>query len=183
LATTSSPVLPSEAEASSSESLKPPGTPRSSSQENFHTHPSHQSGLPPQADRPKTPRHSISRLFPGPLISPLSSGLSAVVADSLRKGVDATSRKRSRVGLRRTKSGSQRLSHAGDYTDDEYGTSPLKQTTTAEGLSSSQRDEQSIWSGPGRARSLSNTLGDLFRGKRQRVDTSDNEEGVDPNQI
>jgi hypothetical protein len=32
-------------------------------------------------------RHSMSRMLPGPLISPLSSSLSAVVADSLRRGV------------------------------------------------------------------------------------------------
>jgi len=48
-------------------------------------------------------RHSISRILPGPLISPLSSSLSAVVADSLRRGVGLidgtpTRRKSTRLG-------------------------------------------------------------------------------------
>lgn len=173
-ATISSPVLPSEAQASSSESLQPPRTPRSSSHENFSVHPNLQSHpTPPPPDRPKTPRNSISRLLPGPLISPLSSGLSAVVADSLRRGVDVTTRKRNRMGIRRSKSGNQRLSQAGDVTDDEYSTSPLKHTWTAE--SSRSRDDGSIRR-TGRGRSLSNTLGDFFRGKRQKVDDDDNDE-------
>ena len=177
-ATTSSPVLPSEAQASSSESLQPHQFLRSSSHENLNTHPNLQSSpTPPQPDRPKTPRNSISRLLPGPLISPLSSGLSAVVADSLRKGVDATSRKRNRMGLRRSKSGNQRTSQAGDVTDDDYGTSPLKQTLTAQS-SRRSREDGSGWfqERSGRARSLSNTLGDLFRGKRQKLDRDENEE-------
>jgi hypothetical protein len=174
-ATISSPVLPSEAQASSRESLQPPRTPRSSSHENLTVHPNLQSHpTPPLPDRPKTPRNSISRLLPGPLISPLSSGLSAVVADSLRRGVDSTTRKRNRMGIRRSKSGNQRLSQAGDVTDDEYGTSPLKQTLTAES-SRTSKNTGSSWRG-GRARSLSNTLGDLFRGKRQKLDGDSNDE-------
>lgn len=177
--TTSSPVLPSEAQISA-DSLKPPRTPRSSSHQNIHTHPDQQTGpTPPQADRPKTPRNSMtSRMLPGPLISPLSSGLSAVVADSLRRGMGSTSRKRSRLGLRRSRSGSQRLANAGEMEDDEYGTSPLKQSTTAESLERpGETEEPSSWSTRAtRARSLSNTLGDLFRGKRQKVGTDPDEE-------
>lgn len=177
--TTSSPVLPSEAQTSI-DSLKPPRTPRSSSHQNIHTHPDQQTGpTPPQADRPKTPRNSMtSRMLPGPLISPLSSGLSAVVADSLRRGMGSGSRKRSRLGLRRSKSGSQRLANAEELEDDEYGTSPLKHSTTAEDLErSGETDESSRWStGTTRARSLSNTLGDLFRGKRQKVERDPDEE-------
>jgi len=48
---------------------------------------------PPRADEPspspnflRSARGSISRLFPGPLIPPLSSSLNAVVADSVRRG-------------------------------------------------------------------------------------------------
>lgn len=79
----SSPVLPSEAQTST-DSLKPPSnTPRTTSQGNVHTHPNHQTGpTPPPGDRPMTPaRHSISRMMPGPLLSPLSGGLAVVVAD------------------------------------------------------------------------------------------------------
>jgi hypothetical protein len=51
-------------------------------------------------DRPAgLSRNSISRIFPGPLISPLSSSLSAIVADTLRRGVDSPTRsRRSRLG-------------------------------------------------------------------------------------
>lgn len=177
-ATISSPVLPSEAQIGSSESVQPPRTPRSSSHANLSTHPNLQTHpAPPPPDRPKTPRNSISRLLPGPLISPLSSGLSAVVADSLRKGVDVSPRKRSRVGLKRTKSGSQRLT-AGEITDDEYGSSPLKQTLTAGSSTKSIRNDDSGWfqERRGRGRSLSNTLGDLFRGKKQKLDREDDED-------
>ena len=66
---------------------------------------------PPRADRPLTmTRTSISRMFPGPLISPLSSSLSAVVADNLRRGLDSPTRPRRRrdpSSLRASKS--QRL--------------------------------------------------------------------------
>ena len=178
--TSSSPVLPSEAQTPSTDSLKPP-TERSSSQANVHTHPNLQQGpAPPQgeAQRPLTPaRHSISRMMPGPLLSPLSGGLSVVIADSLRRGVDSPSRsrgfRRPRLGLRRTKSGSQRLSQPGDGADEELGPSPLKINETAQHISKSQPEEGGQWSKMTRARSLSNTLGDLFRGKRQRTEPPD----------
>ena len=176
-----SPVLPSEGQISS-ESPRP-STGRSSTQANFHTHPNHQqSPAPPQADRPLTPavRHSISRMMPGPLLSPLSGGLSVVVADSLRRGVESPLRtkafRRARLELRRTKSGGHGLSSSADEVDDESGTSPLKQTETAQEVSNSMDNngsETGSWSRITRARSLSNTLGDLFRGKRQRLERPD----------
>lgn len=171
---TSPPLLTSDAQTPSTDSVKHPTT-RSSTQGNVHTHPNlQQSPGPSQADRPFTPRHSISRMMPGPLLSPLSGGLSAVVADSLRRGVDSPLRKRARFGLRRTKSGSQRLAGASDGTVDDLGTSPLKQSNAAEEVSKSLGAERSTsWSRMTRARSLSNTLGDLFRGKRQKTDDSD----------
>lgn len=174
--TASSPLLSSEAQTST-ESLKPP-TERSSTQANFHMHPSQQhSPTPPQPDRPMTPRHSISRMIPGPFISPLSGGLSVVVADSLRRGVESPLRskgfKRARLGLRRTKSGGHKLGSSNDGGDDESGTSPLKQTETTQDVSKSLGNDEphtGSWSRITRARSLSNTLGDLFRGKRQRTE-------------
>jgi hypothetical protein len=178
--TISAPVLPSEAQISS-ESLRPP-TARSSTQANFHTHPNQQQGpTPPQGDRPITPaRHSISRMMPGPLLSPFSGGLSVVVADSLRRGVESPLRskafRRARLGLRRTKSGGHRLGSSTGGDEDELGTSPLKQTETAQEVSKSLENDEhegGSWSRITRARSLSNTLGDLFRGKRQRIERPD----------
>ncbi|KAK0100372.1 hypothetical protein ONS95_008326 [Cadophora gregata] len=178
-ATLSSPILPSEAQLSAETANT---LTRTTSQGDPHTHPNEQqSPAPPQPDRPMTPaRHSISRMLPGPLLSPLSGGLSVVVADSLRRGMDPRNRsfRRPRLGLRRTKSGSQRLSNP-NLTDDEYqlGTSPLKYSDQQENISASPASGGS--NRMTRARSLSNTLGDLFRGKRQKVDrpnTSGDEE-------
>jgi hypothetical protein len=169
----SSPVLPSEVQTSS-DSLRPPSNPsRTISQGNVHTHPNHQTGpTPPQGDRPMTPvRHSMSRMMPGPLLSPLSGGLAAVVADSIRR--DSTIRKSfRRVGLRRTKSGSQRNSQATDVDDDEIPPSLAKDGDTEQDYSKSLGTEGGTdWSRLTRARSLSNTLGDLFtRGKRQKLE-------------
>jgi hypothetical protein len=176
----SSPVLPSEAQTSS-ESLRP-STARSSSQAPLHTHPNQQQGpTPPQADSVIMPaRHSISRMMPGPLLSPLSGGLSVVVADSLLRGVDSPIRskgyRRARFSLQKSKSGSQRLGSFTQGDENELGTSPLKQTDTAQELSrslGSDESERRAWSRMTRARSLSNTLGDIFRGKRQKIDRPD----------
>ena len=173
----SSPVLPSGAQISS-DSLRPP-TVRSSTQANFHTHPNHQHGpTPPQGDRTFVPaRHSMSRMIPGPLLSPLSGGLSVVVADTLRRGVDSPSRskgfRRARLGLRRSKSGGHKLASSVDDGDDEIGTSPLKQSQRTQELSKSLENEErgtGAWSRMTRARSVSNTLGELFRGKRQKIE-------------
>lgn len=186
--TGSSPILPSEAQTSSqaqesSDSWRPT-TGRSSTQANFHTHPKHQhSSAPPQADRPATPavRHSISRMMPGPLLSPLSGGLSVVVVDSLRRGVESPLRskafRRARLGLQRTKSGGHGLGSSTDEVEDHLlGTSPLKQSETTQEVSkplNNDGSETGSWSRITRARSLSNTLGDLFRGKRQRLERPD----------
>jgi len=173
--TTSSPVLPSEAQTST-ESLKPPSSlERTSSQGNVHTHPNHQHGpTPPQADvRPVTPaRHSISRMLPGPFISPLSGGLSVVVADTMRRGLDTPSKlKRTRLGLRRSKSGSHRLTQSRDGGENDPTTPSAKNSDEGQEISKSLDTEPANnWSRMTRARSLSNTLGDYFRGKRQKID-------------
>lgn len=165
--TTSSPVLPSEAQSQPSPASFQPTTPRISSQGDPHTHPNG----PPQADtlRPVTPvaRHSIS-LMPGPLFSPLSSSLTAVVADSLRRGVDSPLRKRSirrpRLSIRK-KSGSER--HDSESATEEE--SPVKGPGTSQSLGSNRGEELMKRS---RARSLSNAL-DFLRGKRPRKDGGD----------
>ena len=185
--TTSSAVLPSEAQTST-ESLKPlSNLARTSSQGNVHTHPNHQQGpMPPPADvRPVTPaRHSISRMMPGPFISPLSGGLSVVVADTMRRGIESPSKlKRARLGLRRSKSGSHRLSQSRDGNEDGSETPSAKNGDEGQEISKSlDTDQSKTWSRMTRARSLSNTLGDYFRGKRQKTDQrdSDGEEEAGP---
>jgi len=165
----SSPILPSEAQLSS-ESPKPPN-PRSSTHDNLHTHPNlQQTPTIPHPERPFTPtRHSISRMMPGPLLSPLSGGLSVIIADSLRRGVESPIRsrpsRRSRLSQRPT-SGSE----------DVLGSS----SDAAHNISRSLEPESS-WSRITRTRSLSNTLGDLFR--RQRTERStDNDEEAGPSE-
>jgi hypothetical protein len=179
---TSSPVLPSEARVSTN-NPRPP-TPRSSTQSHFHTHPNQQQEpLLPEPERPFTPaRHSISRMMPGPLLSPLSGGLSVIIADSLRRGVESPIRsrpfRRGRLGLRRSKSGSQGLVNRTEGS--EGPTEPSTGSDTPQEVSKSFEPERSNWSGVTRARSLSNTLGDLFRGKRlrpERPDLADDEAG------
>jgi magnesium transporter len=124
-------------------------------------------------------------MMPGPLLSPLSGGLSVVVADTLRRGIESPVRsraiKRARAGLRKSKS---RSSRGGDESESLLGTSPRDRdrdddddnvaTPTAQSL---QGDGGASWSGLTRARSLSNTLGDLFRSKRHNNEHTDEEAG------
>ncbi|MCJ1231409.1 hypothetical protein MMC12_008086 [Toensbergia leucococca] len=147
-ATISSPLLPSEAQRSQ------PSTPQARTQR----HPS-----PPKADRPSTlSRNSMSRMIPGPLLSPLSSSLSAVVADSLRRGLDSPTRRPRLPGVTR-KSRSQRpTAQSSGNSEALLGSSPLKSV------------QQPPWQDPGsetrrkesRSQSFSETLGDFFRIKR-----------------
>ncbi|KAI6713957.1 hypothetical protein JHW43_003507 [Diplocarpon mali] len=169
--TISSPVLPSEAQQ--------PGDPlspltRASSQGNVHTHPNEQqSPAPPHPDRPVTPaRHSIARILPGPLLSPLSGGLSVVVADSLRRGLDprSGSYRRSKSGLRKIKSASQRLMSPNDEEDGEEGTSPSKDDNQELDVGKSLGSDGGTFSRVTRAMSLNNTMGELFRNKRHKGD-------------
>ena len=138
--------------------------------------------LPPEAQQPNpsTPvrptslsRRSMARLTPGPLMSPLSSSLSAVVADSLLKGVDSpAARNRPRISLAqssRFRRGAR--SSSGDVTMTD--STPLKATHVPEERAATESPSR-----PGRPRSLSVTLGELFRLKRARKGkSSDGEEG------
>ncbi|KAH8602279.1 magnesium transporter NIPA-domain-containing protein [Bisporella sp. PMI_857] len=171
--TTSSPVLPSEAQTSTSDAPKPTNH-KPSAHDTIHSYPNLQQGpQPPLADRPYTPvRHSISRIMPGPLISPLSGGLSVVVADSLRRGIESPIRSRPIKRARHALRGSKSRSSRGDVLETTLGTSPPEESDSTP-VSQSLQEERSSWSGVTRTRSLSNTLGDLFRGKRQKTDKSD----------
>ena len=62
---------------------------------------------PPSTTTLRSTRNSISRLMPGPLISPLSSSLSAVVADSIRRGEGSVSGRRASLRRNRTSTRSQ----------------------------------------------------------------------------
>lgn len=98
----SSPLLPSEAQRTHA-----PVTP----------------STPSTLKRPsKLSRRSMARLAPGPYVSPLSSSLSAVVADQIRRGQDSPSNRRRPSGLRKSKS--QRATIASN--SDETGSTPLK---------------------------------------------------------
>ena len=97
-----SPLLPSEAQRS-----HPPASPNA----------------PSTPRRPsRLSKSSMARLTPGPYVSPLSSSLSAVVADEIRRGQDSPSTRRRPSGLRKSKSQRATIASNGD----EIGSTPLK---------------------------------------------------------
>jgi len=179
-ATTSAPIIPTlppprpetpRTTTTPASRLEPPRTPNRSSDTPHNLDPT---SSPNRAAL--LARNSITTLFPdlGPLTSPLSSSLSAIVADSLRRGVDA-SHQRSIRPLRRntTSRGQQQLAadalsqdrhdDEGEGEDEELGA--LVRSNTAGGgggSSSSRRGQQKSQRATLRARSLSATLGDLF---------------------
>ncbi|RFU26422.1 hypothetical protein B7463_g9904, partial [Scytalidium lignicola] len=157
-------VIPSESHVDSLRPVRP------SMYGNTHSKSSPQpSNGVSQPERPVTPaRHSVSLIMPGPLLSPLSGGLSVVVADTLRRGVDSEARKlsrRSRLSLRRTKSGGQQLNQEPVGVNGEAQSAP----DALGGLPDPQNSRS-------RATSLSNTLNDLFRSMTQRSERADDVE-------
>ncbi|KAI2639845.1 DUF803-domain-containing protein [Hypomontagnella submonticulosa] len=142
--------------------------------------------VPPSSpDRPATPRASQaskphSHHFSNPFISPspLSSTVSAVVADALLRGEESPSGRRR--SIRRTRPSIRSSLFVPQSEDDaSLATEPL--------LRDDQDDDEPTYSDDplpsdnktirGRARSLSSALGDFFRQKRQR--TSDPEAGIE----
>ena len=101
-------------------------------------------------------RHSVAGLLPGPLMSPLSSSLSAIVADSLRRGVDhgqpSSARRHSVKWKRKT----------------DANAPPLKRHSIASGEMDfgTEGDAESSRPAGGRVRSLSAALGDMFTANR-----------------
>ncbi|KAI4102201.1 MAG: hypothetical protein LQ339_004725 [Xanthoria mediterranea] len=144
--TISTPLLPSDAQRSGPST---PNQPRRLS--------------PAKADRPSTlSRNSISHLRPGPLMSPLSSSLSAIVADSLRRGVHespssaAASRRRPKLdALKKYKS--QRPPEPAEHVG-----SPLKRRGDRSGSDSGDGE------GSGRKQSISAALGEFLKLKFKR---------------
>ena len=142
----SSPVLPTEAQQFR------PSTARAQTQQLQDS---------TRVDRPSTlSRKSISRIMPGPLISPLSSSLSAVVADNLRKGVDSPPKRRRRGLSALRKSRSQRLSNEPSEVEQPRALSPLKSVQTT-----SRNEELEAPSTTSRSRSMSTSFGDFFGSK------------------
>lgn len=115
------------------------------------------------ADRPRTlTRRSIARMLPGPLISPLSSGLSAVVADEIRRSLDSPTyqrRPRALSGLRSSRS--QR--HVEGRASEETPLAPSSRTATQSHTSSPSKPS----SDKGRSQSLSFPFGDLFNSPKK----------------
>ena len=121
-------------------------------------------------ERPSTlTRRSMSRMMPGPLVSPLSSSLSAVVADSLRRGVETPTRRRRRPSAMR-KSTSQRSTGDGSTGGEAgVGSSPLRAPQGAR--AGDEESQAGMTAGmtagiKSRSQSVSATLGDYFRHKR-----------------
>ncbi len=119
---------------------------------------------PPKSDRPSTvTRRSIARITPGPLASPLSSSLSAIVAESLRRGVDTSSpRRRPHLGvLQRAKSQlPEDISPHLNTGEGSQGSPALRSTTQPSNLTGSDDYKRSSY----RARlgSLGSTLNEFF---------------------
>lgn len=128
-ASASAPLLPVEARASR------PSTPSPTPNQSSNTPLKHTSSIS---------RNSFTRLLPGPISSPLSSSLSAIVADQIRRGVDVSPRKRG--SLRRMRS------NVLDAEDTTSPSSPLRK---------------------GRTRSVSGTLNGLFNLNRSKSDKTD----------
>lgn len=134
-------------------------------------------------------RRSMSRMMPGPLISPLSSPLSAIVADTIRRGIDSPGRvRRPRLsGLLQKAARVQQNSAAADGSDESYiGSSPLKQVGSAS--DALERDDEHGYYRPplggasggdkkGRSKSLSGALEGFF-GLRRDITTSTASSGV-----
>lgn len=135
-------------------------------------------------------RRSMSRMMPGPLISPLSSPLSAIVADTIRRGVDYPGHGSSRIrrprlsGLLQKAARVQRNSATADGSDEgNIGSSPLRQIGSAsDALMDPERDDEHGYYRPslggssgdkkGRSKSLSGALGGFFGMRRDVTSTT-----------
>ena len=139
---------------------------------------------PPKADAalrpPPTPsrsaRGSIARLTPGPLLTPLSSSLSAVIVDSLRRGEGTSQKNRLRLRRGRTSQGNVGRHHSLADGEDlsrqqTHETAPDPDVTEIVG------GESSVAQKKGRLRSVSDVLGGLMgRQKKSRPKDEDQDE-------
>ena len=186
-ATTSAPVIPTTTTSSSfrpktplkrgiTEAESPTKVPQTPTTPTAR-HPAAQS-LDPNGSNRILSRHSVSGLLPGPFTSPLSSSLSAIVADSLRRGVDQapgpSSLRRRSFKLRRkaTDAGAVGSAKRRSVAD----AAAPKRHSIASGQMDFDEDAEelrrSAGSPPGRIRSFSATIGDILgSGKRSRMES------------
>ena len=121
-------------------------------------------------------RRSIIDMLPGPLVAPLSSSLSAIVADSLRRGMDVRPKTMERRRTSRRSVRPQR-SYAGELRPNTsphgHGNNgyPLRLSTTHE-VSGSREGSAGNDSSRTRNRSFSATISDLFNARRTRSGTT-----------
>ncbi|KAL2350344.1 magnesium transporter NIPA-domain-containing protein [Cryomyces antarcticus] len=189
LTAASSPLLPSEA-------THRPRTPRKTSDIHSPGQPATPApgAASAQHQRPSVlSRNSIAGILgPGPLTSPLSGSLSAVVADSLRRGADVSSLRVNRKGSRRptlpgvgvpsSSSSARRPSKRASDTGvvDPFGASPLKTAHAAAGGEEDAGGGLALAQGQGspvaRGRSVSATLGEFLRIKKARAASHDGDE-------
>jgi hypothetical protein len=112
-------------------------------------------------------RHSIADLIPGPFTSTLSSPLSAIVADSLRRGVDVNSlkpRRRRRLPGLPQRNGLRPRGNS--EADARVGTHPDGSSSS---IPTNDSEQETLDESRDLRRSLSNTVGDFFRNiKRSR---------------
>lgn len=128
------------------------------------------------SQRPQEPenapgrKRSIASMLPGPLVTPLSSSLSAIVADSLRRGMDRPRTMERRRTTRRSVR-PQRSFAAGDNrpttTDGDF---TLRLTATADAAAS--RNAATSYGPKTRGRSFS----DYFQARRSRANTLESDQ-------
>lgn len=177
-ATTSAPILPTAS------SLAPdrPSTPARQRSTPFGDSPATRNLASPSlrpipdAEHNTPGRRSLVDMLPGPLVTPLSSSLAAIVADSLRRGVDIRPRTMERRRTSRRSVRPQRSFAAGDL-----GTGLLRPgTSAADGyplrLTASEVPGESASSAGARQRMRGRSFSDYFRGgRRSRAGTLESE--------
>lgn len=158
-ATTSTPVLPTASTLNLNLNRPPPSARlRSTASRDLHNRlqsplpPSRRPSLPGHADSNTPGRRSFVDMLPGPFVTPLSSSLTVIVADSLRRGVDLRPQT---IGRRRTSRRTvrpQRSFAAGDMgvgMGERPGTSavdgsPLRMTTSEGVGAAAQRERERL---------------------------------------
>ncbi|DAA79281.1 TPA_exp: DUF803 domain membrane protein [Trichophyton benhamiae CBS 112371] len=140
----------------------PQGSPRRRSPTRAEQHSTHKHSGQPLRTPGSVHRNSLSRFSPGPLLPPLSGGLSAVVADSLRRGEGSPQQlRRSLRGSTRHKSKNRVRAGIPLYLDAALDPRPVAETEVES--TGTPRD------GPQISRSTSTTGPDAFPSEQQRI--------------
>ncbi|EGD87748.1 hypothetical protein H112_04215 [Trichophyton rubrum D6] len=140
----------------------PQGSPRRRSPTRAEQHSTHKHSGQPLRTSVSVHRNSLSRFSPGPLLPPLSGGLSAVVADSLRRGEGSPQQlRRSLRGSTRHNSKNRVRGGIPLYLDAALDPRPVAETEVES--AGTPRD------GPQISRSTSTTGPDAFPSEQQRI--------------